>query len=85
MPSERFAIRRFSKEIKNAAGPDSIFHKTVLANVKTGTDFACEETFGPVVSVSEVERKEEVLELANAMMYGLSVSRGRIKFFKIAD
>ncbi len=50
------------------------YQPTVLANVKPGSDFACEETFGPVVSVSEVESEDEALELANATMYGLSAS-----------
>lgn len=55
-----------------AEGP--CFQPTVLANVKPGSDFACEETFGPVVSVSEVESEEEALALANATQYGLSAS-----------
>ncbi len=55
-----------------AEGP--CYQPTVLTNVKPGSDFACEETFGPVVSVSEVESEEEALQLANATMYGLSAS-----------
>jgi acyl-CoA reductase-like NAD-dependent aldehyde dehydrogenase len=50
------------------------YQPTILANVKPGSDFACEETFGPVVSVSEVGSEEEALELANATKYGLSAS-----------
>jgi acyl-CoA reductase-like NAD-dependent aldehyde dehydrogenase len=45
-----------------------------LTHVKPGSDFACEETFGPVVSVSEVESEEEAVASANATAYGLSAS-----------
>ncbi len=50
------------------------YQPTVLTHVKPGSDFACEETFGPVLSVFEVESEEEAVELANATMYGLSAS-----------
>jgi aldehyde dehydrogenase (NAD+) len=55
-----------------AEGP--CFQPTVLTHVKPGSDFACEETFGPVVSVSEVESEEEAVASANATAYGLSAS-----------
>jgi acyl-CoA reductase-like NAD-dependent aldehyde dehydrogenase len=48
------------------------YHPTVLTNVKPGTPFACEETFGPVVSVIEVKDEEEAVAVANDTMYGLA-------------
>jgi aldehyde dehydrogenase (NAD+) len=47
---------------------------TVLTNVRPGTAFCCEETFGPVVSIIEVENAEEAVAVANDTMYGLSAS-----------
>jgi acyl-CoA reductase-like NAD-dependent aldehyde dehydrogenase len=46
----------------------------VLTNVKPGTPFAYEETFGPVVSVIEVKDEEEAVAVANDTTYGLSAS-----------
>jgi len=48
------------------------YYPTILTNVKPDTPFCCEETFGPVVSVIEVENEEEAVAVANDTMYGLS-------------
>lgn len=50
------------------------YYPTVLTNVKPGTPFCCEETFGPVVSVIGVENEEEAVAVANDTMYGLSAA-----------
>jgi aldehyde dehydrogenase (NAD+) len=50
------------------------YYPTVLANVKRGTRFSCEETFGPVLSIIEVESIEEAISIANETPYGLSAS-----------
>lgn len=50
------------------------YYPTVLANVKPGTSFACEETFGPVVSIIEVKDEEDAVVVANDTMYGLSAA-----------
>ncbi|MCK4790655.1 MAG: aldehyde dehydrogenase family protein, partial [Desulfobacteraceae bacterium] len=50
------------------------YYPTVLTNVKPGTPFSCEETFGPVVSVIEVENEEEAVAVANDTTYGLSAA-----------
>jgi aldehyde dehydrogenase (NAD+) len=47
-------------------------HPIVLTNVKRNTAFSCEETFGPVVSIIEVENDEEAIVVANETFYGLS-------------
>jgi len=49
-------------------------YPTVLTDVKRGTPFSCEETFGPVVSIVEVQNEEEAVEVANDTTYGLSAS-----------
>jgi len=49
------------------------------------TAFSCEETFGPVVSVIEVENAEEAVAIANDTMYGLSASVFTGNFMKGLD
>ena len=50
------------------------YHPTVLTNVKPSTPFSCEETFGPVVSVTAVKNEDEAVAMANDTMYGLSAA-----------
>ena len=61
------------------------YHPTVVAHVKAGTAFSCEETFGPVVSVIEVESAEEAVAVANSTVYGLSASVFTNDFMKGLD
>jgi len=64
------------------------YHPTVLTNVKRSSPFACEETFGPVVSVIEVTDEDEAIAVANDTPYGLSASvftRDIAKGLAIAD
>lgn len=51
-------------------GP-SVYEPTVLTDVPDDTAVACEETFGPVVTVTPVADDEEALERANDGPYGL--------------
>jgi acyl-CoA reductase-like NAD-dependent aldehyde dehydrogenase len=55
-----------------AEGP--CYYPTVVTNVKPGTPFAREETFGPVVSVTEVNDENEAVAVANDTVYGLSAA-----------
>ena len=55
-----------------AEGP--CYQPTVLSNVKPGSEFACEETFGPVVSIMVVDSEEKAVVLANETKYGLSAA-----------
>ena len=48
-----------------------VYEPTVLTDVPDDTAVACEETFGPVVTVTPVEDDEEALRRANAGPYGL--------------
>ena len=47
---------------------------TVLGNVKPTARIACEEVFGPVVSIIPVENFEEAIAVANSVDVGLSAS-----------
>jgi acyl-CoA reductase-like NAD-dependent aldehyde dehydrogenase len=64
------------------------YHPTVLTKVKPGTPFAREETFGPVVSMIEVENEEEAVRAANETGYGLSagvITRDSVKGLAVAE
>ena len=48
-----------------------VYEPTVLTDVPDDTAVACEETFGPVVTVTAVTDDEDAIERANAGPYGL--------------
>ncbi|MGB1254594.1 MAG: gamma-aminobutyraldehyde dehydrogenase [Thiolinea sp.] len=50
------------------------YQPTVVANVNNDAEIACQEVFGPVVSVSRFSDAEEALQWANASRYGLASS-----------
>ncbi|MGO8932309.1 MAG: aldehyde dehydrogenase family protein [Terracidiphilus sp.] len=52
----------------------TFFEPTVLAGVTPQMRIACEEVFGPVVSLMEFSTFEEAVEIANSIDYGLSTS-----------
>jgi len=68
------AVRDGAKILCGGKSEGLCYYPTVLANVKPGTPFSCEETFGPVVSVIEVKDEDEAVAVANDTMYGLSAS-----------
>ncbi len=47
---------------------------TVIANVDNDAEIACNEVFGPVVSISRFSEVEDALSWANASSYGLASS-----------
>jgi aldehyde dehydrogenase (NAD+) len=47
---------------------------TVLTGVKPSDVIACEEVFGPVLSVLEVEGLDEAIDVVNSVPYGLSAA-----------
>jgi aldehyde dehydrogenase (NAD+) len=53
-----------------AVGP--CFQATLLTGVAEGSEFAKEETFGPVAAVEVVDTPEEAVAKANRTSYGLS-------------
>ncbi|ATW89743.1 succinate-semialdehyde dehydrogenase/glutarate-semialdehyde dehydrogenase [Halohasta litchfieldiae] len=50
------------------------YEPTILTDVDPEASVACEETFGPVVSVSSVPSTEAAIEAANDSPYGLNAS-----------
>lgn len=48
------------------------FLPTVLGDVKSSNTVACEEIFGPIVSVMSFRTEEEAIEIANSTVYGLA-------------
>jgi acyl-CoA reductase-like NAD-dependent aldehyde dehydrogenase len=68
------AVRDGAKILCGGKSEGLCYHPTVVTNVKPGTPFSCEETFGPVVSIIEVKDEEEAVTIANNTMYGLSAA-----------
>jgi aldehyde dehydrogenase (NAD+) len=68
------AVRNGAKILCGGKSDGLCYYPTVLTNVKPGTPFSCEETFGPVVSVIEVKDEDEAVAIANDTTYGLSAS-----------
>ncbi len=50
------------------------FEPTILTNVKPGSRLACEEVFGPVLSVLRFSDLDEAIRINNEVRYGLSSS-----------
>jgi acyl-CoA reductase-like NAD-dependent aldehyde dehydrogenase len=64
-----------SKGAKVLAGGDAdgpVFQATLLTDVPEDSDFAREETFGPVTAIDVVDSADEAIDRANATRYGLS-------------
>ncbi len=68
------AIREGAKVLCGAKSDGLCYYPTVLTDVKPGSSFLREETFGPVVAVIEVKDEEEAVAIANDTMYGLSAA-----------
>jgi len=82
------AVRDGAKILCGGKTEGPCYHPTVLTNVKPSTPFAREETFGPVVSVIEVENEEEAVRAANDTAYGLSagvITRDFVKGLAVAE
>jgi len=82
------AVRDGAKILCGGKAEGLCYHPTVLTNVKPNTLFAREETFGPVVSVIEVENEEEAVRAANETAYGLSagvITRDFVKGLAVAE
>jgi aminobutyraldehyde dehydrogenase len=58
-----------------AGSGDGFFYQpTVVANVDNDAEIACNEVFGPVVTLSRFSDADEALQVANAGRYGLASS-----------
>ena len=59
----------------SAPDGDGFFYSpTVVANVDNDAEIACDEVFGPVVTISRFSDADEALRIANASPYGLASS-----------
>jgi acyl-CoA reductase-like NAD-dependent aldehyde dehydrogenase len=82
------AVRDGAKVLCGGKAEGLCYYPTVLTNVKLHTNFTCEETFGPVVSVIPVENAEEAVQVANDTPYGLSagvITRDVVKGLAVAE
>jgi acyl-CoA reductase-like NAD-dependent aldehyde dehydrogenase len=82
------AVRDGARVLCGAKAEGLCFYPTVLTNVKPGTPFYHEETFGPVVSIIEVENEDRAVTVANDTPYGLSaavITRDFAKGLAIAE
>jgi aminobutyraldehyde dehydrogenase len=55
-------------------GDGFFYQPTLIANVDNDAEVACNEVFGPVVTVSRFQDAEDALKIANAGPYGLASS-----------
>ena len=68
------AVRDGAKILAGGKFKGLCYYPTVLTDVKPGTPFSCEETFGPVVTLIEVDDSDEAVAIANDTAYGLSAA-----------
>ena len=66
------AVAKGAKVLAGGEAVGSVYQATLLADVPRDSDFAREETFGPVASIDVVDSADEAVELANSTTYGLS-------------
>jgi acyl-CoA reductase-like NAD-dependent aldehyde dehydrogenase len=66
------AVSKGAKLLAGGEAEGPVFRATLLADVPADSEFAREETFGPVAAIDVVEDAEEAVERANATTYGLS-------------
>jgi malonate-semialdehyde dehydrogenase (acetylating) / methylmalonate-semialdehyde dehydrogenase len=59
---------------EGAEGEGSFVGPTILDGVQPGTEAACEEIFGPVLSIINVETLDEAIELINSSRFGNGTS-----------
>ena len=55
-------------------GAGFFYQPTVVANVDNNAEIACQEVFGPVVTLSRFKDADEALKIANSGGYGLASS-----------
>ncbi len=68
------AVRNGARVLCGGRAEGPCYLPTVLSGVKPGSTFAREETFGPVVSIIEVDGRDEAVAAANDTAYGLTAS-----------
>jgi acyl-CoA reductase-like NAD-dependent aldehyde dehydrogenase len=68
------AVRNGARVLCGGRSEGPFYHPTVLVGVRPGSAFAREETFGPVVSIIEVNTPDEAVAAANDTTYGLTAA-----------
>jgi acyl-CoA reductase-like NAD-dependent aldehyde dehydrogenase len=66
------AVSKGAKVLAGGEAEGSVYRATLLADVPEDSDFARNETFGPVAAVEVVDSADEAVERANATSYGLA-------------
>ena len=82
------AVAQGAKVLVGGDSTGPCYHATLLADVPPDSEFAREETFGPVAAVEVVDDAAAAVERANATSYGLSagiITRDADKGFALAQ
>ena len=66
------AVQKGAKVLAGGEADGSVYSATLLTNVSRDTEFAQEETFGPVASIEIVADADQAVDRANDTAYGLS-------------
>jgi acyl-CoA reductase-like NAD-dependent aldehyde dehydrogenase len=66
------AVQKGAKVLAGGEAEGSAYRATLLTDVPPDSDFAQQETFGPVAAIEIVESADEAIARANATSYGLS-------------
>ena len=77
------AISNGAKLLNGGSHKDCFFEPTVLDKVPLSARIACEETFGPVVTIVRVRDEDEAIETANNSRFGLDSCVFTNNFYKI--
>ena len=65
------AIDKGARLLTGGRSEDNYYHPTVLCNVPLGAKIMWEETFGPVIPISQVKDVDEAIDVTNRSRYGL--------------
>lgn len=66
------AVKKGAKVLAGGKADGNVYEATLLSDVPADSDFARNETFGPVAAIEVVDSVEQAIESANATAYGLS-------------
>ena len=81
------AVAKGAKVLVGGGVEGTAFQPTLLADVPADSEFAREETFGPVAAIEIVDSADEAVDRANATGYGLAagiITRDNDKGFELA-
>jgi glyceraldehyde-3-phosphate dehydrogenase [NAD(P)+] len=77
------AVKKGAKILYGGKVKDCYVEPTLLDNVSPDSRIACEETFGPVVTVIRVKDEDEALKIASLPRFGLDSCIFSNNFYKI--